>query len=206
MVEVDQLVLDTAYAFSHYFSHILLKLLQIQGKAWVCLAEVLQHVLEGQLIALAKLAVLLGILLDSVVGEVDKFIVDVSFFISLRILFIFLNFLFLILFLFFSSHYIFYTSQSDVALLEQVSFQYFFALYLYHLQHHPETHVKFVAINQQWSINVLLYNVSHRFGIVTIHFDTYLKGCLAEQFRELFESGKEVYASASVQIGRFKYP
>lgn len=49
-------------------------------------------------------------------------------------------------------------------------------------------------------------DVSHRFRIVAIHLDAYLKGCLAEQFGELFESGEQVYPSASVEIGRFEYP
>jgi len=75
----------------------------------VFLVEVVQHCLEGELIAFAKLAILLGILLNSIVGEVDKFIVDVSFLLLLLFLSILPCFLFLILLLFFSSHLVFYT-------------------------------------------------------------------------------------------------
>jgi hypothetical protein len=75
-------------------------------------------------------------------------------------------------------YFIFYTGQSYITLFEEICFQYFLPLYFYNLQHYPETHVKFISINKQRSVDVFLNNVGDRFGIITIHFDTYLKWSL----------------------------
>lgn len=79
------------------------------------------------------------------------------------------------------------TGKSRVAVSEEVGFEVFFAVTFDHLYHNPETHIKFEAIYEQGTTDVLLNDVGLRFVIFTVHLDAYLERRLAQQFRELFE-------------------
>ena len=67
-------------------------------------------------------------------------------------------------------------------MFKKMNLEKFFAVEFNHLQKNPESHVEFISINEEGSVDVLLDDIGFGFETLAVHLNADFKGTLAQQF------------------------
>ena len=117
-----------------------------------------------------------------------KFIIDIRFFIFFQNIFVLLAQLLwiavILYFLYFLSLVTLepHTGQPWIAMFKKMDLEVFLAVEFDYLQKNPESHVKFVSVNEEGPVDVLLDDIGFGFETLAVHFYAYFEGTLAQQF------------------------